>query len=147
MYHSVEEFREALSCGDIYYFHGNVDTPQPHYQMVINTNPSGVVEFVFLSVATTNIEGREKYVQFTSQAKETFVIIEPGQIKCLSKRCCFDCNSLISHNIHDLYWHHLQGKFHYKERAPENIVKKILEWIRLSDDVSPRDKKIIFDEI
>ena len=75
MYSNIDDFANALELGEAFYFHGKIETDQPHYQIILN-KPSEYDSLICMSIATSQIEKRENYIKRKNFPIETLVIVE-----------------------------------------------------------------------
>lgn len=146
MYKSADELLGDIQVWDVLRFHGKIHTPQEHYQVVLNAGDA-TIDFVCMSVATSQIEKRERYIQRHGLDEKTLVTIEVWEVSFFSKRTCFNCNDVLDYNKHDLFGNYLSGALSPVGQMPESIMGQILEGVRMSPMVSPRFKKMIFGSV
>ncbi len=61
MQDSFTDFRNTLTSGQTYLFHGKIDTPQRHYQIILNNEIDDTVDVLYFSVATSQIEKKKRF--------------------------------------------------------------------------------------
>lgn len=144
MYSSIEDFLNHLESWDTFLYHGSIWTAHPHFQVVLNTEINGSSELIFLSVCTSNISGKERFISKRWLDPRTLVIVDPEEVSFLSKKSCFNCNGTVQYSIYTLYEDYVKNKMKPKWKLPENIIEKILEWVRISTLVTQREKDYIF---
>ena len=140
----MEDFVKELKRWQIYLFNGKINTKYPHYKVVLNSNVSSETYLIFLSIATSQVKKRKEFIKQRWLNPKTLVIIKPDKVACLSMETCFDCNSIVWYNIHELYWFKLEWKLMYKWDMPDNIMEKIIEWVKISELISPYEKDIVW---
>ena len=143
-YNDAEDLLASFKPGQVYLFHGKIETEQPHYQVLLNKDFNKTSPMVYLSVSTTKIEKRESNRAFHNFPKETLVIVEIGEVSFLKQRSCFDCNSISSCSIHEIYWEYLGKNAKLVWNIPNDILQKIYQWISVSPAVSDAIKKAIW---
>lgn len=75
MYSNLDDFASTLELGEAFYFHGKIETDQPHYQIILN-KPNEYDSLICMSIATSQIEKRENYIKRKNFPAETLVIVE-----------------------------------------------------------------------
>ena len=143
-YNDAEDLLASFSRWQVFLCHGKINTEQFHYQVLLNNDFFETWEMIYLSVSTSNIEWRERFLELKWLDRRTLVIVEVWEVDFLSKRSCFNCNDIYSCNIHQLYWEYLEWNFRYVWDLPDIIMEKILNWIKISKMVSAYDKKAIW---
>ncbi len=140
-----DEFISNLVSWTTFYFQWKSGN-EPHYQVILNRKIHNHTKVVFLSVSTTKIHDRERFIESRRFDPKTLVIVENWEVDFLTKRSAFHCNDPLDYDSYDLYWEYISWKLIPKWILPDNILSKILEWINLSTSISPRNKKIILWE-
>ena len=126
MYSTIEDFTDALELGETFYFHGKIETDQPHYQIVLN-KPNEYDSLICMSVATSQIEKREDYIKKKNIPAETLVIVEIGEVPFLKKRSCFDCNNPVTYSAETLFSDYSIHKLKPIGTLPEKVLNRIFD--------------------
>ena len=143
-YNDAEDLLASFKSGQVYLFHGKIKTEQPHYHVLLNKDFSGTSPMIYLSVSTTKIEKRESNRVYNNFPEETLVIVEIGEVDFLKQKSCFDCNSIYSCSIYEIYWEYLSKDAKLIWNLPDYILQKIYQWILVSPAVSDVTKKAIW---
>lgn len=143
-YNDAQELLASLKAGQVYLFHWKIETEQPHYQVILNKDFFESWSLIYISVSTTKIEKKERYITINNFPKETLVITEIWDVDFLPKRSCFNCNEIVSYEVFQLYWEYLSNNFIYKWELPKHILEKIYEWIKISPHVPNYIKRKIW---
>lgn len=144
LYNDADELLNSLKAWQVYLFHGKIDTTQPHYQVLLNKDFNKTGTMIYLSVSTSKIEGREKFIKIRDFPQDTLVIVEPWEVPFLTQKSCFNCNDVVSCDIYSMFWEMLSGNFKYKWDLPQDILEKIYYWISISPNVSKQTKRNIW---
>ena len=142
-YKDINGLLESFATWQVYLLHGKIETPQPHYQVILNKDFINTWNLIYLSIATSQIENNEKFIRNRILPLETLVIVANWEIPFFSKRTCFNCNTISQCDIFSIYTEYLKNKFKYIWNLPQNILNKIYEWIKLSPLVDIRKKRLI----
>lgn len=143
-YNDAEDLLASFKPGQVYLFHWRIETEQPHYQVLLNKDFNRTWPMIYLSVSTTKIEKREFNRKIHNFPEETIVIVEIGEVNFLKQKSCFDCNSILSCSIHEIYWEYLWKNAKLIWELPNNILQKIYNWIAVSPAVSDATKRAIW---
>ncbi len=141
---SYDDFLLWLETGNTYLFHWNINTEHPHYQVILNNEIWNDPICIFLSVSSSKINKREEFIKSRWLDIKTLVMVESEEVNFFSKQSCFNCNDIQQYSPHDLYWIYLQWNLKYQWKIPHKILIKIQEWVKISEMISNRDKKIIW---
>lgn len=112
---------------------------EPHYFIVLTCGE----DVILLCSATSNIEGRRKYVTSRNLDPETLVVLGPEDYNNLSKNTVIDCNQV---HIKNKAWLTEKvketGKFNL-DPIPDDIYKKIINGVLKSRLVEEEVKDIL----
>lgn len=93
------EIRVTLGTGSVYYFvDRGLSSPEPHYFIVINSDPIGQ-EVLVLNVITSQVE---KVRQRRASLPGTLVELQPADYDELSKPSIVDCNNVFRRSLAEL---------------------------------------------
>lgn len=133
------QIRSTIQTGSVYYFpEDNFNSPEPHYFIVLNTEPSHD-EVIFLVCASTKIEavrGRS-----LNCPKETLVEVSPKQYVGFSKYSIINCNKVFEKSVSQLVDKLSQGKLKLKPRMDLHLVEKLIQGVSYSNGVERRIKR------
>lgn len=141
--YSIDDFSGKLTSWNVLKFHGKIHTPQEHYQVILS-NPNTYEDLIFVSVATSQIGNQLRRLQYQWLPDDSLVIVEVWEVPFLSLRTCFNCNSLESYSIYDLYSYFSEWKIKFTGNLPWNILQKIYDAIKITPRISLITKKKIF---
>lgn len=113
------EIRVTLRTGSVYYFvDRGLNSPEPHYFIVINSDPIEQ-EVLVLNVITSQVE---KVRQRRSSLPGTLVEIQPGEYDELSKPSIVDCNNVFRRSLAELVEMTLHGAVVAKMQVSDDII-------------------------
>jgi hypothetical protein len=92
-----------------------------HFQVILNTEINNHTKLLFLSVSTTQISGRERFITSRNFDPRTLVIVEPWEVSFLPKRSGFHCNDPLPYDSYDLYGEYISWNLKYKWVLPQKI--------------------------
>ncbi len=144
MHDNIEDFLSKLNCWDTFLFHGKITTTQKHFQVILNSDININSEMIMFSISTTQIQKKQEFIKNRWLDSDTIVIAEIWEIPFLNERSCFNCNGVTTYDKYSLFWHHLSWDLKYIWKIPSDIMTKILHWVKISELISNRDKKIIW---
>lgn len=139
-----EEFIKNLKAWMVFKFKDvEVSNNIPHYFVIINKDILNSPVLV-LPVSTSQIEKRITWYERCKLDKKCLVIINPEETNnILYKRSAFDCNQVKNKSILDLYKLYERGKANYEWILSLEIIKKLREWVLLSNQVDNWIKELI----
>lgn len=143
-YIDINKFMWKISRWDVFLMHWNIKTEQMHYQVVLNDKINENDNIIYLSISTTKIENRKKFIETRWFFPKTLVIVYSWEVSFLSKDSCFDCNHISTYSKFDFFSDYELKKIKYKWKLPESIISKILHWVSLSKTISIKLKKEIW---
>lgn len=133
--------RVSLREGTVYYFaHHTLSSPEPHYFIVVNSDPLGQ-RVLLLSVVTSKVEAvklRRK------SCLETVVEVTPADFDVLTKPSIVDCNDLKEIPLAVFNQHFCARKIKYFDKdLPVPLRKALRKAIRASVVVSEEVKALV----
>ena len=143
-YNDSEAFLSSFQAGQVYNFHGHIDTPQSHYQVLLNKDFQKTWNLIYCSIATSQIDKKEKFIEIKWFPKETLIILWENEISFFKKKTCFNCNDVLQYSIYDMFSEYLWGNLFYVWKLPDQILERIYNWILISPNVSQNIKKRIW---
>ncbi|PZM83146.1 hypothetical protein DLH72_03900 [Candidatus Gracilibacteria bacterium] len=84
-YIDINKFMGKISRGDVFLMHGNIKTEQMHYQVVLNNKINENDNIIYLSISTTKIENRKKFIETRGFSPETLVMVYVGEVSFYQK--------------------------------------------------------------
>ncbi len=99
---SIEDFIEALSIGDIYWFvNPQINSLDPHPHICLGIYDD---ECVFMLCGTSQFETKRRHFELTGLPYETLVRIQSNHTNTIVKDTFVDCNDIQNHDVGDLYY-------------------------------------------
>lgn len=106
-----------------------VESPQPHYLIVLNAN-AATDRFVVLGVITSQVEKSKKRAALRKRAPESLVEFSPQDYWPLTKPSLVDCNECVVTSAH---WFRQEVKSAQRcANVPPPLLARILEGVRVS---------------
>lgn len=134
------EIRLTLRTGSVYYFvDRGLNSPEPHYFIVINSDPIGQ-EVLVLNVITSQVE---KVRQRRSSLPGTLVEIQPADYDELTKPSIVDCNNVFRRSLAELVEMNLHGAVVAKMQVPDEIIAALRAAVLTSPVVEQDIKDLI----
>lgn len=117
----------------------NVQSPQPHYLVVLNAN-AGTDKIIVLSVITSRVEESKRRAKLRGNAPESLIEFSSEDYWVLSKPSLIDCNACVP-----VPAHLFRQEARTAQRCaniPPALLARILEGVRRSD-TSAEIKKLL----
>lgn len=134
------EIRLTLRTGSVYYFvDRGLNSPEPHYFIVINSDPIGQ-EVLVLNVITSQVE---KVRQRRSSLPGTLVEIQPADYDELTKPSIVDCNNVFRRSLAELVEMTLHGAVVAKMQVPDGIIAALRAAVLASPMVEQDIKELL----
>lgn len=113
---------------------------KPHFAVVLNNKieSNGIL---YLAIATSQIEGRRRYVRIRQLPKETLVFTSQKECSFLYKETVFNCNDILERTVHEIL-----VKVEIKEiisvyQAPEGLLNRIRDGVLKSPLIKRKVKQ------
>ena len=117
------KLRLSLREGSVYYFpHHSLTSPEPHYFIVVNSNPL-TQKVLLLAVVTSQIENvklRRK------TCLDTLVELSPKEFDVLTKSSIVDCNDLKEVPLADFNARFVAKKIQYFDKDLPTTLRRLL---------------------
>jgi len=133
--------RATIRFGSVYYFpEESFSSPEPHYFIVINTDPlrDTVVFLICASSQIDNVRARR-----STCPSETLVEIRPAQYIGFKVSSIIDCNYVIEKSIDQLIEKLSREELKIKEEMDASLVQQLREGILKSPVVERRIKELL----
>ena len=111
----------------------------PHFFVILNEDPLSTTELVVVN-ATSNIDGRKRFVAKRNLPTETLVVVDENDCGFLSHESVFDCNTPSVFSPDELLERCENGVFVYKDEVSEEILTFLIEGVKASPMVPGRIK-------
>lgn len=135
------QIKSTIRPGSVYYFtEESFSSPEPHYFIVINTNPQSDTA-IFLVCASSQIprvKTRRKMCP-----SQTLVEIDPGQYPDFKWPSVVDCNHVAEKNIDQLVEKLSEGKLKFKTEMDVILVEQLRDGVMQSPMVERRIKVLL----
>jgi len=130
-----------LRSGSVYYLqHREMTSPEPHYFVVLNSNPSAN-EFLVLIVASSKVETVKR--RRKNLPESTLVEIAPTDYSEFSQQSIIDCNQCFRFSRQELLNKLQQRVANEKKPIPEDIVDKLRQGILASPLIENEIKEMV----
>lgn len=140
---SIEEFKDRmLKKWSIRNFRGKIETvneEQKHWQVVLH-NVDYDDKVFFLTVATSQITKRKKYIQLRNLPNSTLVIVSVWESRYFTLETAFNCNDPIQYGIEQIYAEYIADPSIYKWVIEQTILDRIMKGICTSPQISKKIK-------
>ena len=135
------ELRLTLRAGTVYYFqHRELTSPEPHYFIVVNTDPLHD-QVLLLAVASSKVANvRERRRQMPA---ETVVEISPTEYAEFRVPTVVDCNRVFRKSLTELIDDRKRGLVKPKNDLPREALLRIQTGIKTSPLVEEEAKMLI----
>jgi len=135
------DLRLTLRAGTVYYFqHRELSSPEPHYFIVVNTDPL-CDQVLLLAVASSKVENvRERRRQMPA---ETVVEISPTEYVEFRVPTVVDCNRVFRKSLIELIDDRKRGLVKPKNDLPREALLRIQTGIKASPLVEEEAKMLI----
>ncbi len=131
----------TLRSGSVYYLqHREMTSPEPHYFVVLNSNPSAN-EFLVLIVASSKVETVKR--RRKNLPESTLVEIAPTDYSEFSQQSIIDCNQCFRFSRQELLNKLQQRVANEKKPIPEDIVDKLRQGILASPLIENEIKEMV----
>lgn len=131
----------TLRSGSVYYLqHRNMTSPEPHYFVVLNSNPS-TSEFLVLLVASSRVDKVKR--RRNDLPASTLVEITPADYSEFSQQSIIDCNQCFRFSRQELLNKLQQRVATEKTPMPKEVVKKLREGIIVSPLIENEIKDMV----
>ena len=135
--------RSTIRLGSVYYFpEDSFQSSEPHYFIVINTNPLGD-EAIFLVCASSKINKVKKHR--STCPCETLIEITPDQYTGFRVATIIDCNKVFERSVEQLVDKLLKKKLKIKSEMDTSIVEQLRRGVISSPLVERRIKALLQD--
>ena len=135
------ELEITLRQGTVYKAqHRNLSSPLPHYLVVLNPSPTSS-KILILSVFSSKVN--QTKLRRKNEPKQTIVELEPDEYSELSVSSVIDCNSLKELSTSELVVKYQSKQIIHCADLPNEIIKKIIEGVKASRLVSPKQKRLL----
>ncbi len=120
----------SLPQGAVFYMLQRcVESPQPHYLIVLNAN-AATDKLIVLGVITSQIEKSKKRAALRNRVPESLVEFSPQDYWPLTKPSLIDCNECVVTSAH---WFRQEVKSAERcANVPPALLARILEGVRVS---------------
>jgi hypothetical protein len=116
------ELRLTLRTGSVYYFvDRGLSSPEPHYFIVINSDPIGQ-EVLVLNVISSQVD---KVRHRRALLPGTLVELQPGNYDELSKPSIVDCNNVFRRSLAELIELSVHGAVEPKMQVSDTIIAEL----------------------
>lgn len=132
------EIRLSLRAGTVYYMADrNLTSLQPHYFVVVNSNPLGD-EILLLAVASSQIDSVKR--RRFREPDNTIVEISAADYADFTKDTIIDCNQVFTKSLIDLCEQWRRKEIVPKQDIPKEILARLQQGVLESRLVSETDK-------
>lgn len=133
VYYDINDFLKSIQPWNVFlFYHESIHPDKSHYNVILSNN-IWKNRFIVFSIATSNVDDRIKWIERTWLNPDTLVIIEEWEVSFFSKRICFNCNDVIEFLADEIYWKYLEWTLKPIWNINNNIFKKIINWVLISD--------------
>lgn len=131
----------TIRPGSVYYFpHESFSSPEPHYFVVINIDPTSD-EVILLICASTKIASIKR--QWWTCPDETFVVISPQQYSGFKSISILNCNHVIKQSINQLVDRLSNGRLKLKPEMDIELVEQLRQGVMASPIVERGIKRLL----
>jgi hypothetical protein len=135
------EIHLSLRPGTVYYMsERNLTSQQPHYFIVVNSNPLGD-ELLILAVASSQIDKVKR--RRAKESDTTVVEVSSTQYDDFTKDSIIDCNQVFTKTLQDLCEQWSRKEIIPKKDIPPELLKNLQQGVLQSRLVSAADKNKI----
>jgi hypothetical protein len=131
----------TIRPGSVYYFpHETFSSPEPHYFVVINVDPT-IDDVILLICASTKIAIVKR--QYWTCPDETFVMISPQQYSGFKSMSILNCNHVIRQSTDQLVKRLADGRLKLKPEMDIGLVKQLRQGVLASPIETPNTKQLL----